>query len=253
MNDLKDKVVLVTGASSGIGAAAALAFGRHGARVAVHYNRRELAARGLAARIQAGGGDAAPFQADAMDTRSLDALAHGVHRHFGRIDVLVNNAGDMVQRTPLAEADDDLIDRVFHLNARSMVALTRSVVPMMRDAGGGAIINVTSQAARSGGSPGAGLYAASKAYAATYTRGLARELVRYGIRVNGIAPGVIDTPIHGTHTSDEQMQKLKKTIPMRRLGHADECAGTILYLASEELSSYVVGQIIEINGGTVMP
>jgi len=253
MDDLKDKVVLITGASSGIGAAAAQAFGRRGSRVAVHYNRHDQAAHEIVARIRDRGADAQAFHADALDTHSLDALAQAVHRHFGRIDVLVNNAGDMVRRVPLAEAEDELIDRVFHLNARSMVALTRSVVPMMREAGGGAIINVTSQAARSGGTPGAGLYAASKAYAATYTRGLARELVRYGIRVNGIAPGVIDTPIHGTHTSDERMEKLKKTIPIRRLGHADECAGTILYLASAELSSYVIGQIIEVNGGTAMP
>lgn len=253
MDDLKDKVVLITGASSGIGAAAALAFGRQGSRVAVHYNRHEQAAHEIVEQIKNAGGDAAAFHADAMDTRSLDGLAQAVYRHFGRIDVLVNNAGDMVQRVKLAEADDDLIDRVLHLNARSMMALTRSVVPMMREAGGGAIINVTSQAARTGGTPGAGLYAASKAYAATYTRGLARELVRYGIRVNGIAPGVIDTPIHSTHTSDEQMEKLKKTIPIRRLGHAYECAGTILYLASAELSSYVIGQVIEVNGGAAMP
>lgn len=253
MDDLKNKVILITGASSGIGAAAALAFGRRGSRVAVHYNRHEQAAHEIVERIRSGRSDAAAFQADAMDTRSLEALARDVYRHFGRIDVLVNNAGDMVQRVKLAEATDDLIDRVFHLNARSMVALNRSVLPMMREAGSGAIINVTSQAARTGGSPGAGLYAASKAYVAAYTHGLAREVARYGIRVNGIAPGVIDTPIHAAHTSEEQMEKLKKTIPMRRLGHADECAGTILYLASEQLSSYVVGQIVEVNGGTQMP
>ncbi len=253
MDDLKDKVVLITGASSGIGAAAALAFGRRRSRVAVHYHRHEQAAHDIVERIRVAGGDAAAFHADAMDTGSLDALAQAVHGHFGRIDVLVNNAGDMLQRVKLAEAGDDLIDRVFHLNARSMVALSRSVVPMMREAGSGAIINVTSQAARTGGSPGAGLYAASKAYVAAYTHGLARELVRYGIRVNGIAPGVIDTPIHGAHTTEEQLEKLRKTIPMRRLGHADECAGTILYLASPQLSSYVIGQIIEVNGGTQMP
>lgn len=253
MNDLKDKVVLITGASSGIGAAAAMAFGRQRARVAVHYRSRERAAQDIVAQIKEAGADAALFQADAMDTGSLARLANDVHDHFGRIDILVNNAGDMVQRAPLAEADDALIDQVFHLNARSMLALNRSVVPYMREQGGGSIIHITSQAARLGGSPGAGLYAASKGYVTTYTRGLARELVRYGIRVNAVSPGVIDTPIHEQHTSAERMQQFIKTIPMRRMGRADECAGAILFLASEDLSSYVTGQVIEVNGGTLMP
>lgn len=253
MNDLKGKVVLITGASSGIGAAAALAFGRRGARVAVHYRSRERSAQEIVAQIKADGADAAPFQADAMDTDRLDRMAKDVHERFGRIDVLVNNAGDLVQRAPLAEADDALIDQVFHLNARSMLALNRSVVPYMREQGGGSIIHITSQAARLGGSPGAGLYAASKGYVTTYTRGLARELVRYGIRVNAVAPGIIDTPIHEAHTTPELLQQFIKTIPMRRMGRADECAGAILFLASEELSSYVTGQVIEVNGGTLMP
>jgi 3-oxoacyl-[acyl-carrier protein] reductase len=253
MDDLKDKVVLITGASSGIGAAAALAFARQRASVAVHYRSREQEAYDIVKQIKAAGGLAAPFQADAMDTGSLDRLAKDVHRYFGRIDVLVNNAGSMVQRVMLSQAGDALIDEVFHLNARSMMALNRSVVPYMLEQGGGNIINITSQAARSGGSPGSGLYAASKAYVSTYTRGLARELVRYGIRVNAVSPGVIDTPIHDGLTSAELMEKLKKSIPMRRLGRADECAGVILFLASEYLSSYVIGQVIEVNGGISMP
>jgi 3-oxoacyl-[acyl-carrier protein] reductase len=253
MDDLKDKVVLITGASSGIGAAAALAFAQQRASVAVHFRSHEQEANDIVKQIKAAGGFAAPFQADAMDTDSLDRLANDVNRHFGRIDVLVNNAGGMVQRALLSQAEDALIDEVFHLNARSMIALNRSVVPYMLKQGGGNIINITSQAARSGGSPGSGLYAASKAYVSTYTRGLARELVRYGIRVNAVSPGVIDTPIHDAHTSAELMDKLKKSIPMRRLGRADECAGVILFLASEYLSSYVIGQVIEVNGGTAMP
>ena len=177
-----------------------------------------------------------------------------MNRHFGRIDVLVNNAGGFVQRTPLMEASDELIDRVFHLNARSQLALCRCVVPFMRGQGtGGSIINLTSQAARSGGSFGAGLYSASKAYISNLTRALAKELVADGIRVNAVAPGVIDTPIHDGHTSAELLAQLRTTIPMGRIGRADECSGAILFLASERLSSYVTGQIIEVNGGSVMP
>lgn len=253
MNDLKNKVVLITGASSGIGASAALAFGRYGARVAVHFNSHEREAHQIVEQINHAGSDAAAFQADAMNTESLSRMAASVHQHFGRIDVLINNAGDMVQRVPLAEANDELIDRVFHLNGRSMLALCREVIPHMRAQGGGNIINITSQAARLGGTPGAGLYAASKGFVSTYTKGLARELVRYGIRVNAVAPGVIDTPFHEAHTSPSLMAERSKLIPMRRLGRADECAGAMLFLASEEMASYITGQIIEVNGGTLMP
>ncbi len=253
MKDLKNKVVLITGASSGIGAAAALAFGRYGARVAVHFNSHEREANQIVAQIKQAGSDATAFQADAMNTDSLNRMAASVHQHFGRIDVLINNAGDMVQRVLLAEASDELIDRVFHLNGRSMLALCREVIPHMRAQGAGSIINITSQAARLGGTPGAGLYAASKGYVSTLTRGLARELVRYGIRVNAVAPGVIDTPFHEAHTSPEAMAERYKLIPMRRLGRADECAGAMLFLASEEMASYITGQIIEVNGGTLMP
>jgi 3-oxoacyl-[acyl-carrier protein] reductase len=254
MDDLKGKVVLITGASSGIGAATALAFAAHGARVAVHYHSRAVQAHAVLDQVRAAGSDGAVFQADAADTAQLARLASEVNRHFGRIDVLVNNAGGFVQRTPLMEASDELIDRVFHLNARSQLALCRCVVPFMRCQGtGGSIINLTSQAARSGGSFGAGLYSASKAYISNLTRALAKELVADGIRVNAVAPGVIDTPIHDGHTSAELLAQLRTSIPMGRIGRADECSGAILFLASERLSSYVTGQIIEVNGGSVMP
>ena len=207
----------------------------------------------MAAPIEAAGSDAATFAADVADSAQLDRLAAAVHARFGRIDVLINNAGGFVRRVPLAEASDALIDEVFHQNARSMIALGRSVIPMMRAQGGGTIINITSQAARTGGSAGSGLYSSSKAFISTYTRSLAKELVGDGIRVNGVAPGVIDTPIHDGHTAPALLEQLRESIPMRRLGRADECAGAMLVLASEELASYVTGQIIEVNGGSVMP
>jgi 3-oxoacyl-[acyl-carrier protein] reductase len=253
MDDLKNKVVLITGASSGIGAAAAVDFAAQGARIAVHCHSHPEQADAVLARVQAAGGGVAVFRADVSDTAQIERLAAEVHRHFGRIDVLVNNAGGFVRRTPLVEASDALIDEVFHLNARSMIALCRYVVPHMRQQGGGCIINLTSQAARSGGSMGAGLYSSSKAYISTLTRALAKELVGDGIRVNAVAPGVIATPIHDAHTSSELLAQLSATIPMGRLGRADECSGAMLFLASEKLSSYITGQTIEVNGGSVMP
>jgi 3-oxoacyl-[acyl-carrier protein] reductase len=253
MDDLKGKVALITGGSSGIGASAALAFGRQGTLVAVHYNSRKSEAEAIAAQIRQAGSDAAVFQADVSQTAQLDRLAEEVHARFGRIDILVNNAGGFVQRVLLAEARDELIDRVFHQNARSMVALSRNVIPHMRRQKSGTIINVTSQAARTGGSQGSGLYSATKAYISTYTRTLAKELVGDGIRVNAVAPGVIDTPIHDGHTSPELLARLCEGIPMRRLGRAEECAGAMLFLASESLASYITGQTIEVNGGLLMP
>ena len=254
MQDLKNKVVLITGSSSGIGAAAAIGFGAYGARVAVHYHSHAAQAQSVLAQVREGGGDGAVFHADVSDTAQLDRLATEVWQHFGRIDVLVNNAGGFVQRSPLMDASDALVDRIFHLNARSMLALCRYVVPRMRQqGGGGSIINVTSQAARSGGSLGAGLYASSKAYISTLTRALAKELVGDAIRVNAVAPGVIETPIHDGHTSPAILEQLRAGIPMQRLGRADECSGAILFLASEKHASYITGQIIEVNGGSVMP
>ena len=253
MMDLKGKVVLVTGASSGIGAATALAFGTCGAQLAVHCNRHPDAAAAVLERVRLAGGDGAVFRADVERTADLAAMVQQVERHFGRIDVLVNNAGSFVRRSPLIDASDELIDQVFHVNARSMLAVSRYVVPTMRRQGSGNIVNVTSQAARSGGSLGAGLYASSKAYVSTMTRALARELVADGIRVNAVAPGVIETPIHDGHTSAAVLEQLRASIPMGRLGRAEECTGAILFLASEALASYVTGQIIEVNGGSVMP
>jgi 3-oxoacyl-[acyl-carrier protein] reductase len=253
MQDLKNKVVLITGASSGIGAALARAFGARGARVAVHYRSGEAAARKVVAQVEATDSEAIAVQADLTQSAQVDAMVAKVHAHFGRIDVLVNNAGGFVKRAPIVEADDDYIDEVFRLNARSVVAVSRRVIPLMAAGGGGNIINVTTQAARTGGGPGAGIYAACKGFVSTITRTMAKELVNERIRVNAVAPGVIETPFHDGHSSPEILQRFAAAIPMGRLGTAEECTGAFLFLASDEASSYVTGQIVEVNGGQVMP
>lgn len=253
MKDLKDKVVLITGASSGIGAAVAQAFGAAGARVAVHYRGREAEAREVVRQVQQAGGEAIAVQADVTNSAEVDHMVAQVHAHFGRIDVLINNAGGFVRRAPIVQADDDYIDDVFRLNARSVVAVSRRVIPLMAQGGGGSIINVTTQAARTGGGPGAGLYAACKGFVSTITRTMAKELVKDRIRVNAVAPGVIDTPFHEGHSSPEILKSFSNAIPMGRLGIAQECAGAFLFLASEAASSYITGQIVEVNGGQVMP
>jgi 3-oxoacyl-[acyl-carrier protein] reductase len=252
--DLRGRVALVTGASTGIGAAAARALGAQGMKVGVHYNQSEGPAAEVADAIRQSGGEALLVRADIRDSAAIQRAAAQVLQAFGRIDVLINNAGGLVKRVPVAQFTDELFDEVLHINARSMLAFCREVVPAMRAQGtGGSIINVTSIAARHGGGPGAFLYAGSKGFVSTATRGLAKELVGDRIRVNAVSPGVIETPFHDRYSTPQMLESFKGTIPMGRLGTADECVGAFLYLASETLSGYVTGQIIEVNGGQYMP
>jgi 3-oxoacyl-[acyl-carrier protein] reductase len=252
--DLRGRVALVTGASTGIGAAVARAMGAQGMKVAVHYNQSEAPAAAVADAIRQTGSEALLVRADVRDSAAIRQVVAQVLKAFGRIDVLVNNAGGLVKRVPVAEFTDELFDEVMHINARSMLAFCREVVPAMRAQGnGGSIINVTSIAARHGGGPGAFLYAGSKGFVSTATRGLAKELVADRIRVNAVAPGVIQTPFHDRFSTPQMLESFKAGIPMGRLGTADECVGAFLYFASETLSGYVTGQIIDVNGGQYMP
>jgi 3-oxoacyl-[acyl-carrier protein] reductase len=251
IDDLKGKTILVTGASTGIGAACAKAFGALGCKVAVHYNSSKDAAAEVADAIRNAGGEALLTQGDLRASSECERVVAETAQRFKRIDVLINNAGALVRRTPVAEITDDIFDDVIDLNVRSMIMCTRYAVPHMTE--GGAIINLTSVAARHGGGPGASLYAGSKGFVSTATRSLAKELVGKRIRVNAVAPGVIATPFHDKFSTSEQLESMRMTIPMGRLGTSDECVGAFIYLASEQLSGYVTGQIIEVNGGQYMP
>ncbi|GAA2839303.1 SDR family NAD(P)-dependent oxidoreductase [Kribbella solani] len=251
--DFRDQVVVVTGASSGIGAAAAVGFAEAGASVALHYHRNEDGAKHTVGAVQTAGGTASLHQADLADPASADAFVEEVLARHGRIDVLVNNAGDLVNRSPVADVPDEEFHRILDVNLTSVFALSRRIVPVFKAQGGGSIINVTSIAGRTGGAGGSVVYATSKGAVSTFTRGLAKELAPDGIRVNAIAPGVIKTPFHDRHTGEDQLRAMLATIPMGRTGTPHECVGTILFLASERMSSYVTGQIIEVNGGQLTP
>ncbi|MFL5057144.1 MAG: SDR family NAD(P)-dependent oxidoreductase [Microvirga sp.] len=252
--DLKGKAVLITGGSTGIGAAAARAFGQNGAKVALNFNANAEEAGKVAADIERAGGKAVLVRGDVTKSGVAAQVVAETVKAFGRLDVLINNAGALIKRTPVADYTDDYVDAVLELNVKQVVRFMReAAVQMRRQRGGGAIVNVSSIAARHGGGPGSVIYAAAKGFVATATRGWAKELVRDRIRVNAVSPGVIMTPFHERYSTAEQLAAMQTTIPMDRLGTPDECVGAFLYLASEALSGYVTGQIIEVNGGQYMP
>ena len=250
--DLAGKAVLITGASTGIGAALAKAFGAQGASVGVHYNASREAAEAVAQSIVDGGGKAMLIHADASKSAEIARAVEETAAAFGRLDGLINNAGGMVGRMAYADMDDDYYDRVMDLNGRSVIAASRAAIPHLKQHGG-FIINTSSIAARNGASNGAGLYGSSKAFVSNVTRGMAKELIGFGIRVNAVAPGVIDTPFHERYSTAAQMQANIATVPQGRAGTAQDCVGAYLFLASPTLSGYIIGQVIEVNGGQLMP
>jgi 3-oxoacyl-[acyl-carrier protein] reductase len=253
MLDFTDQVVLVTGAGSGIGAAVARGFAARGAQVAVHYHRNREGAERLIDELTADGGRAWPVAADLSDPVAAAALVDGVADRHGRLDVLVNNAGDLVRRTPVADLSDQEFREVMDLNLTSLFVTSRQAIPVMRRRAGGAIVHTKSVAARTGGAGGSVAYATSKGAVSTFTRGLAKELAPEGIRVNAVAPGVIATPFHERHTDDRQMAAMVAGIPMGRVGSPEECVGAVLFLACAAMSGYVTGQVLEVNGGQLTP
>lgn len=250
--DLADRAVLVTGASTGIGAAVAKAFAAQRARVAIHYNESAAAAEALLDSIRQAGGEAVLVQGDMSRPGESERVVEAAAAKLGGLDGLINNAGGMLGRLPTAEMDDAHYARVMDLNARSVLAATRTAVPFLKQRGG-FVINTTSIAARNGGGNGAILYAAAKGFVSTITRGHAKEFVGDGIRVNAVAPGIVATPFHDRYTSPEMLDAQRQSVPMGRVGTPEECVGAYLFLASPLLSGYITGQIIEVNGGQLMP
>ncbi|MBO6716473.1 MAG: SDR family oxidoreductase [Rhizobiaceae bacterium] len=250
--DLAGKAVLITGASTGIGAALAKAFAAQGSKVIAHYNSSADAAEKLAKEIADAGGEVKLVKGDFSKSDDIRRVVDEAAAAFGGLYGLINNAGGMVKRVAYADATDADYDAVMDLNARSVVTATRAAIPHMK-ASGGFIINTTSIAARNGASAGAGLYGSSKAFVSNVTRGMSKEFIEFGIRVNAVAPGVIHTPFQDRYALPGQLESAPSIIPQGRIGYADDCVGAYLFLASETLSGYVIGQVIEVNGGQLMP
>ena len=248
---LTGQVALITGASSGIGRATAVAMAREGARVAVNYLKNQKGAEETVEVICKAGGEAVAIRADVTRQVEVQALAAEVRKQFGRIDILLNNAGDLIARRTLVDMTEEYWDQIMDLNLKSVFLCTQAVWEEMAARKSGIVINVSSIAGRNGGGPGAGAYATAKGALITYTKSLAKELIPHGIRVNGINPGVIATPYHERFSPPEYMAKMVANIPQGRPGTADEIADVILFLASPA-ARYILGETIEVNGGMLM-
>jgi len=249
--DLSNKVALVTGASSGIGAAAARIFADLGARVALGYHRNEQGAKKTLQQIEQAGGKAITSQGDFLQTTDIGKVVQETRSQLGPIDILVNNAGSLVERVKLLDISIARWDEIVDLNLKSVMLCSQEVAPSMVEQKRGAIINIVSIAGRNGGGPGAGAYSTAKGGLIAFTKALAKELAPHGVRVNAISPGVIDTPFHETFSTPEMIAGFVKTIPLGRVGTSEEVATTIAFLASDA-AAYIVGETIEVNGGQLM-
>jgi|SRR5579863_4287585 len=249
--DLTGRVALVTGASSGIGAATAEIFADLGARVAIGYFRNRKGAGQVHDRIRAAGGTAVAVGGDMRKPSEVRSVVERAAAELGPIDILINNAGSLVKRLPLSQLTEEGLDDILNVNLKSAVICSQAAAPSMIERQRGVIVNVVSIAAHNGGGPGAGPYAASKAALLSFTKSMAKELAPHGIRVNAISPGVIDTPFHEVFSTPEMIANFVKTIPMGRVGHSMECAKVIAFLASDA-ASYMTGETVEVNGGQFM-
>jgi NAD(P)-dependent dehydrogenase (short-subunit alcohol dehydrogenase family) len=242
------RTVIVTGGSRGIGRASCLAAARDGWAVCVNYARDAASAEGVVAAIRAGGGTALAVQADVAREDDVVRLFETVDRALPPLGGLVNNAGVVDRASRVEGIDRARLERIFATNVYSVFVCTRAAIGRLRAAGGGAIVNVSSAAARLGGAGQYVDYAATKGALDTFTTGLALELAAEGIRVNGVRPGIIDTEIHASGGQPDRAQRLASIVPMARPGTAEEVAEAIVWLLSER-AAYTTGSVVDVAGG----
>lgn len=246
-SELQDRVALVTGAGVGIGRSIAELLAKSGAAIAVHCNRSVSEAEQVVAAIQANGGRARLFQADLSDAEQASRLVASVIDEFGRLEILVNNAGSPIERARIEDCSLELWQQVIATNLTAAFVVTQAAIPHLRASGHGAIVNNLTLSIQTGGANGAGPYAIAKGGLQVMTRTLARELAP-DVRVNSIMPGVIETRHHEIHSTPERMEQYRRETPLGRNGRPDEVAGVVRFLVSNH-ASFVNGATVDINGG----
>ncbi|WP_028601456.1 SDR family NAD(P)-dependent oxidoreductase [Ottowia thiooxydans] len=248
MLDFSDKIVFITGASGGLGGQMARDFARAGASLVVHNYGLADATQQLCADLSALGTPHLLVEGDLTDQAVVQAMVKQIDETFGRLDVLVNNAGASPDKMPFPETPAAIWDKIVAINLRSVFLVTQSCLPLLERSKRGRIINISSTAARNGGAPGGAAYATAKGAVSTLTKAFAKDFCAKGILVNAVAPGLIDTPFYGdVNVADKYAERLK-TIPLRRVGAPGDIAGPVLFLASP-LADYITGEVLEVSGG----
>ncbi len=247
--DLKGKRVLVTGSSSGIGQAAAVAFARQGCFVGVHYFQTRSGGEETLRQVKAVS-DGCLLCADLRDEKQVERLVIDFVSAAGGMDILINNAGTMLARQSMEQMTLDFYEDIFATNCRSVFLATRFALEPLKKARG-CIVNVGSVAGHHGGGGGSGIYAAAKSAVHMMTIAMAREFAPYGIRVNTVVPGLIETRFHERFSTPERKQKVAHETPLGRNGTAEDVAKVMLFLASRE-AEFITGEYIAVNGGLYM-
>ena len=248
LNEFQNKKIIITGSSTGIGFETAIEFLKLGANVIFHGNK---SMDDIEKRIKERTSKSAYsiLKADFTKLSEVEKFMENSIKQLNGLDILINNAGTMIGRFPIELMNEKKFLEIFDLNSKSAFFTTKFAVDVFKKQNKGCIVNVSTISARTGGSAGSSVYAASKAFVSGITRSLVSELSPYNIRINAISPGTIATKFHEQYSSPEKLENTRLKIPMKRLGTAADCVGPIIFLSSNNLSGYITGQILEINGG----
>ena len=249
-DDLKGKKVLVTGSSSGIGAATAELFARQGCFVGVHYFRTKDGGEKTLETVKQYS-DGCLLRADMRDESQVAAIMTEFVEQAGGLDILINNAGTLLGRVDIETMPLEHFEDEFATNTRSTFLATRAAMPYLKQTKG-CIVNIGSIAGHNGGGGGSGIYASAKAAVHTMTISMAKEFSKYGIRVNSVLPGLIETRFHEKFSTPERREKVAAETPRKRNGTAEDVAKAILFLASDDAAGFITGEYIAVNGGLYM-